>query len=1083
MCELFIEGMVIMKERIPLKLNTVLRFINHAKGKMEFVVGDVIGQGGSCLVYSGYYINNANTKNSVIIKECYPYKLHITRGAQEELIVPEDEAEAFLEYKNRIRKSFDISHDLHESSGLTNLTSNIYDIYEANNTMYIVSSYAEGNTIADENVSSLKDAIQISLSVAKCIDKIHKEGFLYLDIKPENIFVFKETYEIIQLFDFDSVIPMGEGRDITEYRLSYSMGFAPVEQKKGIMSQIGVHTDVYSLGALVFYLIFGKAPRALDCGFEAEYDYNNLVWDKLYQNRVYKELTKFFNNTLQAYTKDRYDDMTAAIRQLEVILKYTDLPVPYICSTYVSNIGSVVGRAFECNQLSRWLNEEEQVVFVTGMGGIGKSTIVRKFISENRDSLDNVIYLQYRGTIHDTVADDIQFSINAYEREESESAKEYFIRKMKAAKELSYNTRTLLVIDNFAGELDEDFSELQKSGWKMLFVTRNDMSSSEYPHMEIERFKDMKELRMLFENNLGRKLSSDDTMKFERIVDKVLGHTLVLVLIAKQIARSYLTIEEASNLVESHGFSAMASEKVEYVQDGKSFNDKVTSIIKAIYDTSMLTDVKKKCLKIISIFGNHGIELKAAKERLALDNFDEINELKESGWIDVIDEIIQMHPLVQETISLLEWTDEYRAVAILEMQSLFKKIKLNGKQEDYPKKLYERNKKIRKNIEQAGITNDVVSKMLKKKGFIGEVTLERINGDYRSLNRNEFYNLLEVSKAVIGACEKDVELSNRNIFKDLLFVTLINLPKDQEEYIILNSKRLFRDEACKNPYAIIELYDYVVYVLCQKESFEIAREYINEARAFAKLWKDNYVWGFFYDMQNDFYEAVLDGAYFAGNEDEEQLLILLEDSIDKAMKHMKRSKREMAPNYYAKYALGKAALIIRSDPDKKGKKAKKIIEEVQPIIEKNALEYADVRSVYHMVRAWYYALCEPDINKVLISLNQAKDIDEHRKVSELDKVDYFYIPAANMICEFAEKDKAIHYLEEAYDICDAHKDSLPYIRKKLDLLSYQLDVYWWEEDIESCKKLLHRIDEINKESSEYGIVLEINEEFRNEILP
>ena len=138
-----------MKGRIHLKPNTELRFQNHAKGMMHFVVTDVLGEGGSCIVYNGYYLNNTNTKTTVRIKECYPYKLHLERDEDNYIRVREVEERLFLEYKERVVQSFKIANELHESSGLNSFTSNMYDVYEANNTVYIVSSYDEGHTIAE----------------------------------------------------------------------------------------------------------------------------------------------------------------------------------------------------------------------------------------------------------------------------------------------------------------------------------------------------------------------------------------------------------------------------------------------------------------------------------------------------------------------------------------------------------------------------------------------------------------------------------------------------------------------------------------------------------------------------------------------------------------------------------------------------------------------------------------------------------------------------------------------------------------------------------------------------------------------
>lgn len=1071
-----------MKKRIPLKPNTVLRFQNYVKGQMEFVVTDVLGLGGSCIVYNGYYLNNINAKTTVRIKECYPYKLHLQREENNYLTVPENEMQKFSEYKNRIVNSFKIGNELHESSGLTNFTSNMYDIYDENGTVYIVSSYIEGSNLEEITLGELSSAIRVVLSVAKCIEKIHNRGYLYLDIKPENIFVFEETYDIVNLFDFDSVIPMNCKDEMTDYMLSYSMGFAPIEQKKGKLSQIGPYTDVYSLGALMFFLIFGKAPKPLDCGYDAEYDYGRMVFGSSHQNKVYRELTNFFRKTLQAYAPDRYQNMSDAVSQLELILKYADLPVPFICSTYVANIGSIIGRNEECNSLRNWVKSDENMLFVTGIGGIGKSTVVRKFISENKDDFDNVIYLKYKSSISDTIADDMQFCISGYEREEEESAKDYFYRKLKAAKELSDNNDTLLVIDDFNGEPDEELLELLKLGWKTILVTRSDLKYSGYPCLAVERLSDLSDLMHLFENAIGRKLEREELYRFRSIVDAVFGHTLILVLIARQISKSYITLEKAAELAEVNGFAGIAPEKVEYEQDGKRFHDKIAEIIRAIYDTSGLSSAEKKCLKICSMFSGVGISIEELRELLQLETFDIVNNLNELGWCDITDNVVQMHPLIRETINQIEWTDECRNIAVLKMETLFEQIKLNGKQEDYPKKLYERNRKIKKNMEQADLTNKIISKMLARKGVIGVVALERIKCENEcTLDRRGFYHILEISKSVLDVVIHDKVLCAKKIYKDLLFVTLVNLPKDQEDYIVHKADALFSDNDCQNPYAIMELYDYVVYLLCQKEEYEQAQIYLTLANKFASVWKDHYVWGLFYDMQNDFYEALLNGEYCSQEEEKQNILGLLMESSDKSIKHMKKAKHGSAKLYYTKYVLGKAALLIRSVPEY-SKEIKKLISSVIPVIEENALPYAEIRSILHMVCAWYYTLCEQNQEQMVSHLASAKEIDSHRKVSDLDRVDYYYIPAANMMSEIEEIAYSIRFLEEAYAICDSHRDSLPYMRKKLDLLYYQFEVFYYEQDIENSRRILHLIDEINSEAIEYGFTIEIPDEIRNEII-
>lgn len=1020
-----------MKERMPLKPNTELRFKNRVNGQMDFVVTDVYGQGGSCIVYNAYYLNNKNTRNTVRIKECYPYKLHLTRAEDNCLIATEAEERQFAEYKQRMVTTFEVAHNLHESRGLTNLTINMYDIYEANNTVYIVSSYSEGNSLKNVEIDSLATAVRIALSIAKSISRIHKRGYLYLDIKPENIFIYEETYDLIQLFDFDSMIPIGITNDLSDYRISYSVGFAALEQKKGLISQIGVYTDIFSLGALLYYMLFGRAPLALDCGFEAEYDYNSLVFGTNHQNKVYKELTKFFHNTLQSYSRDRYQDMENAVEQLELILKYADLPVPFICSSYVSNIGNVIGRTAECNVIRNWLLSEEHMIFVTGMGGIGKSTIVRKFVMENPNGVEHIVYLKFKDSICNTIVDDLQFCISGCEREEVETAKDYYFRKLKMAKKLTSESSILFVIDNFDGVLDDDFEELMQFGWKFIFVTRSEMSKYGYPVLAVDRFTKQEDLRLLFENNLGRRLECIEYRKFNRIVEKVLGHTLVLVLIAKQIANSYLTVDEAECLVEENGFSDMALEKVNYEQDGKKFNNKISSIIKAIYNTSELSAMEMQCLKLLSIFGNVGVNIKRAQKFLGLETLDVINSLRDLGWIEVTDNLIQMHPLVLETIYQIEWTDAYRKIAVNEMELQLKQIlQIKGKSE---------------------------------------------------YDLKTFYYILDTSKAVVDSCNRDNVLRSKAIFKDLLCKTLINLPREQENYILKKADQIFNDITYKNTYAVMKLYDYVAYIFCQKKDYKMVERYLGEAEVFAKSCKSHYIWGLFFDMQGDFYDTLLDGEYGTEDEGQKRIFKLLLKSIEKSIEHMKKSKYKLARDYYAKYLLNKAAILIRNTTGE-SKKIKRLICTAETVMRENLYDNREIQSIYHLIKAWYYTLCEPNKEKILFHLKEEKEIDNHRKLSALDRVDYYYIPAANMMAEMGDCTKAICFLEEAYALCDMHKGSIAFIRKRSDLLQYQFEIFSEEEDMKSCCRKIDYIDALLEEAGEYGMSLDGLNQMRKEIL-
>ncbi len=302
-------------------------------------------------------------------------------------------------------------------------------------------------------------------------------------------------------------------------------------------------------------------------------------------------------------------------------------------------------------------------------------------------------------------------------------------------------------------------------------------------------------------------------------------------------------------------------------------------------------------------------------------------------------------------------------------------------------------------------------------------------------------HILEVSKVVIANCARDKGLKSNEAYKDLLFAVLTNTSKDNEDYIINNAERLFEDEAYKNkkPYFIIELYDYVVYVLCQKQDFNKAQKYLSSAKSFAKAENRHYIWGKYYDMLTDFYEELLNGAYYTDDTDEQKLMQKLMQSTEKCIYHMKNSKHSKAYNLYIKYMLDKINLMIRAEPEKKIKIRNQILT-IKKLIDKDISEYSKLRTIFYLACAWYYTLCEANEQKVCYYLRESASINEYNNISDLDKVDYYYIPAANMMCELYNDEKAIKWLQEAMDICQMHKGVIPYDRKYKDLLEYMNEI-------------------------------------------
>lgn len=1030
-----------MDTRIALKTNTVLK----CSEGLSFVIKEEIARGGSCIVYDAVY-QSVGEEKPVRLKECYPFNLEIRRTESGELIPNPEDKENFEKIKDSIRRAFHEGNDLFLTKGLTNTISNMLHCFEQNHTVYIPSVYLEGETLSFDTFSCLKDCISIVKTVSQIMERIHQAGYLYLDLKPENVFVLtnvsgKGSTELVQLFDFDSLVEAKRIRqaDAEGVRLSYTQGFAALEHQIGQISRIGFYTDVYSIGALLFYLIFGTPPRAADCEENASYDFGKSKYgDTGYQDRLFRELTEFFRRTLANYRYDRYQAMGEAVEKLDELVYLADTSVPYIFSTAVIPDKCFVGRDAELVKLKKWGEQEKGCLFLTGMGGIGKSSLTRHFLSTERENYDTLLYLYYKNSIQDLITDDTSLMVNTIEQEAEETGRDYFQRKLRSLKRLLLGKNSILVIDNFHGEITEDFQKVLDVGWKVLVISRTVPPSDNYAHISLESLSKKKELYLLFEQYVGQKMREDETECLDRLIQNVEGHTLALELIARQIRKSRLTLAEAERLVSVSGFSGIALEKIQFEKDNKTKAETIQNIILAVFSCNENNLEKRRILKALSLFGQEGVSIGMFTDILNLPSKDAVNELEEEGWISFSRTELYMHPVIREAVGLWDWNRQYLADAEHLMEYLFVQLKLEADWEEYPLPLLRQNKHLKKVFESDSWTGRLLKKYAEQNGLIGEVFKKRIEKgnlqrvtDYKKVRK-----LVKLSESVLENCAKRKPLQQTAVWKELMARVLLSIPVEREMYIVKNTQLLLNDPACKNGNLMMRLYHKLLSVYLERCETEEAWNLLEKIRKIVR-WRSHYVKAEYYDMLADYYDTCLAGQYTT--DDEKKNLEKLLKAIDQSIFHMNLAKGGRKKLLLIQYTLDKANVLIRSTPEK-AEEIKKILDRVGKWIQENTQIYSKLRWSHMVSLAWYYTLVEPDEEDADFYCRCAEILVNDTCETELEYIDIIVIPYANMMTEFGGLEKAKDILLSGIYICEKYPEMLPYLRKKEELKSYLAEI-------------------------------------------
>ena len=140
----------------------------------------------------------------------------------------------------------------------------ILDVFEENETAYYVMDYLSGGSLADivkkNGPMEESSALKYVLMVADALDYIHSMKIAHLDVKPSNILLDDSGSAVLIDFGiskhYDAV-----GEQTSSTPVGISKGYAPIEQynQTGVQS-FAPATDIYSLGATLFYLLTAQNP-------------------------------------------------------------------------------------------------------------------------------------------------------------------------------------------------------------------------------------------------------------------------------------------------------------------------------------------------------------------------------------------------------------------------------------------------------------------------------------------------------------------------------------------------------------------------------------------------------------------------------------------------------------------------------------------------------------------------------------------------------------------------------------------------------------------------------------------------------
>ena len=303
-----------------------------------------------------------------------------------------------------------------------------------------------------------------------------------------------------------------------------------------------------------------------------------------------------------------------------------------------------LGRKEEIKVVSKAL-QENNLVFITGTAGMGKSELAKVYAKKNEKKYTNIIHLFYDGDLKKCVAQ-MEFSDDTTDMSEDM----LLDRHMKPLKKL--HSDSLIIIDNFNVLPKEDafFKEFIKMNCKILVTSRCNIS--QFETVKVSEMDADTELVELFYKHCPSAKSSEEVVK--DIIQTVGCHTLTVCLSALSLTASGMEPEELLTELRTCGLNIASGEDVELYKDDDFTDGLMIEHLRKLLQLGKLSNQQLDILCNLSLLPVAGILKNSFKNWMRLDNLTDVNHLIKYGFIneDTDNKKISLHPLLQEVISI-----------------------------------------------------------------------------------------------------------------------------------------------------------------------------------------------------------------------------------------------------------------------------------------------------------------------------------------------------------------------------------------------------------------------------------------------
>lgn len=330
-----------------------------------------------------------------------------------------------------------------------------------------------------------------------------------------------------------------------------------------------------------------------------------------------------------------------------------DLP-QYLPPAPPKSVMPFVGREVEILDLAQLLTTEDQV-FVSGLGGIGKTQLVLRFAEEYREKY-RPWFIRYQlspdhsqESMRYTILN-INFGGYQFSGHDSDDREREYRERMEILRKLP--DTSLLIIDGFDcpdrmfTQLCSECSyhELVSLGHKMVFTTRYPVESN---GIRLGAIPDQK-LIDLMRFHCGD--ADTDEGDLLQLIHAVHGHTLTVELMAKTLEDSWGGIAPADILaaLQRSDLKRVDFPEVDTSYGGHHVQAQIYEHLRALFNLKGLDQAEIAVMRCATLLPESGMDALLFRDCLHPEEQRALISLVKQGWLARKNNILTIHPVVRQ---------------------------------------------------------------------------------------------------------------------------------------------------------------------------------------------------------------------------------------------------------------------------------------------------------------------------------------------------------------------------------------------------------------------------------------------------